>query len=69
MFCIGLTFKRMREHWLFSPVHSSNTDVKLEQTVELILMVMTYLHESSHPNEQDTSEVTCYQYLIIVLEI
>lgn len=54
---------------MFSPVHSCHSDVKLEQSVELILMGMSYLHESSHPKEQDTIEVTGYQYLITVPEI
>lgn len=68
MCCIGLTFKRMEEHWLFSPVHSCNSDVELENSL-LNSYSRGDLFVCSHPNEQDTAEVTCYQYLIIVLEI
>lgn len=33
MCCIGLTFKRMGEHSLFSRVHRGNSDVKLENSL------------------------------------
>lgn len=72
MCCIGLTAWIMGKHWLFSTVHSCNNYVKIEsdQSVELSLTLVTsYLCESSHPSEQETSWVTHCQYLITVLEI